>query len=528
MKNSKLINKFKHKYNKTDYKDVIELSFKKYKNYIENWNKTQNDFELKNETVHKLATGWKTDLLTSEITQKKSTKNIVFLGESLCRCYGFDPFLNFKTLFNNVDNQGVIDLARTSMPTLDVLNYIEVTKEIQPNDVVIMIGNNYPRFLFLNSYMLEVLAEEGIDPYKYVEELYFENIFLPLVKKINNLLKLDKKNIHFVVPVANIFSWESTVKKLDVKGEKLGRVDYIYSKELMSQNLDFEFAPDLNGIAPGIGLVARSAFLRALKGEGNSHVDSIEFINQKEDFIDYCHLSLNGIEKTAERLFEKLGMDLGVSIDKKTLHLKGLSSSYLIKRLYNQPVNDKYFEDKEKIDSLFNGKPLFENINYHKLLNEPHLKQILAAANPKVILKNIKIENLDNKKSDLLSSKYLNNFTEIKRHLGSNDDYYFDIYHDQIFFKFKSMQKKALTLTVGSRIKSKGLDISILLNSKKIGNLTCGRQEIPLEVISGINTIEINCKTNGIQFDVRENIKLNIENCYFPTLYGLYELCLLS
>ena len=193
MNNKILIDKFLKKFKSRNEAENVINAFKGRKKSIENYNKLQKDFQILGDAVVNINETPSQYLFTSDKTQPIGNKNCVIIGESVARCYGIDPLLNFKKILEETDpSYNYIDLAKTALPSQDILSHVELINEIKPEKLIVAIGNNVPSYLFLSSYYMDYLESKSINAEKYIEDMYFDFYYKPLIEKFLNEVNINK------------------------------------------------------------------------------------------------------------------------------------------------------------------------------------------------------------------------------------------------------------------------------------------------------------------------------------------------
>jgi hypothetical protein len=533
MQTELLIPKLFTKYKNKALKVFMEDCFKTYEKSILNHKECQSDFEFNGTSVCTTKKGWEDGLLSSEVEQVLGDKNILLLGESVARCYGYDPYLNFKQTLNN-DKYTILDLAKTAMPTKNILSYTELINRIKPDKCIVMVGNNYPHFSFINSYFMEKLESLSIDSEKYVCDLYEKYFFKPLIKEFLKRIELNQSEILFVVPMGNIYSWERKQGRL-IKSKVPKSFDPEQNlKEGMEKedpillNRAYEFPVSVEDSMPGLGLIGNSAFEKTLISSNCKYINLKNIVSSRADFIDYCHLSLLSILKLSSMIGTVLKfhpVDLCEN-DYSELERVGLESSFLVSMLHKQKAVIEKTERINKINSLFCGEPLFLIDEYHELLNYKHLRKILANGDPKSILNsNLEFSSLKQAQGNLLSRYIYNDFSISKISQGMSKRIFIDVYSREICFKFHADQssRSFLNITLGQLFSE--TVISVYFNGRPIGTYDPYSSENEFEIClaNGVNELQLSAESRVEEFDSVDLLNIDLERLHQPRLYSLYR-----
>jgi hypothetical protein len=290
MNNKILIDKFLNKYKSRNEAEKLINVFNYRKKSIEDYNQKQKDFEISNQEVIKINKTPGQYLLTSDVSQPIGAKNCVIIGESVARCYGIDPLLNFKKILEATDpSYNYIDLAKTALPSQDILSHVELINEIKPEKLIVAIGNNVPSYLFLNSYYMDYLESKSINAEKYIEDMYYEFYYKPLIEKFLNEVNINKENILFFIPMGNIYGWKRRVSVISKDGSKPSKYcpvnNFILANKTNDINLlerAYEFVVDRKTTMPGLGKVSANAYRKVLKENSLNHIDFRDLLSSNE------------------------------------------------------------------------------------------------------------------------------------------------------------------------------------------------------------------------------------------------------
>jgi len=410
MNNEKLMDKFLNKFDKRSKARSLINVFEGRKKSIEHYSKIQSDFKIENKEVIKINEAPSKYLFTSDVSQTIGDKNCVIIGESAARCYGIDPIVNYKKILSISDpSYNYIDLSKTSLPSQDILSQVKIINEINPQKLIVGLGNNLPNYLFLNSYYMDYLESKSIDAEEYIGNLHYEYFFKPLVEKLLKEINIKSENIVFFIPMGNVFKWKRRVKVISDESSNISKYCPVNNFKLgiENNNIDqleraYEFVVDRKSTLPGLGKVAAKSYRKVLSEKSLNYIDFRKILSSKGDFIDYCHLSLEGISKVAREIiisgdFKFNKKEVNALLSSLPAKEKMLESKYLLHKMEKQSItfNKKY----KKINDLFCGKPLFFIDSYHHLLEDVVLRQILAIGNPKSIL------NASNENSQVLGTE---------------------------------------------------------------------------------------------------------------------------
>jgi hypothetical protein len=537
MNNKILIDKFLNKYKSRNEAEKLINVFNYRKKSIEDYNQKQKDFEISNQEVIKINKTPGQYLLTSDVSQPIGAKNCVIIGESVARCYGIDPLLNFKKILEATDpSYNYIDLAKTALPSQDILSHVELINEIKPEKLIVAIGNNVPSYLFLNSYYMDYLESKSINAEKYIEDMYYEFYYKPLIEKFLNEVNINKENILFFIPMGNIYGWKRRVSVISKDGSKPSKYcpvnNFILANKTNDINLlerAYEFVVDRKTTMPGLGKVSANAYRKVLKENSLNHIDFRDLLSSNEDFIDYCHLSLMGIDKVAKQVIEKLKFEFNereyqlLFLDSK-IKDKILQSKYILHKMEKQKI--EYNNEFQNINNLFCGKPLLFIDSYHELLRDTVIRQILALGDPKTVL-NASVENshILQSEENLLSSKINKDFIIVSQFAKKTDRVFNHISQDKINFNFISKSSGMKKLEIGFYKEYKECKINIFLNGDLVKeDLKENNLIIEVDINKGANRLEIKVDNKSKSLMFEDFFNPDGLTIYEPKLYSLYSL----
>jgi len=537
MNNKILIDKFLKKFKSRNEAENVINAFKGRKKSIENYNKLQKDFQILGDAVVNINETPSQYLFTSDKTQPIGNKNCVIIGESVARCYGIDPLLNFKKILEVTDpSYNYIDLAKTALPSQDILSQVELINEIKPEKLIVAIGNNVPSYLFLNSYYMDYLESKSINAEKYIEDMYYEFYYKPIIEKFLNEVSIKKEDILFFIPMGNIYGWKRRVSVISKEGSKPSKYCPVNNFNLANKTNDinlleraYEFVVDRKSTMPGLGKVSANAYRKVLKENSLNHIDFRDLLSSNEDFIDYCHLSLKGIDKVAKQVIDKCRFEFKeneykVLFSDSKIKNKILQSKYLLHKMEKQKI--EFNNEFEDINNLFCGKPLLFIDSYHELLRDTVIRQILALADPKTVL-NASVENnyILCGEDNLLSSKINNNFINVSQFAKKTDKVFHHISQDKINFNFISKSSGMKKLEIGFYKEYKECRINIFLNGDLIkGDLEEKNLTFDVNINKGINCLEIKVEKKSKSLMFEYFFTPDVLTVFEPKLYSLYFL----
>lgn len=430
-------------------------------------NQAQLKFKVEKGSIINFETGHKRYQYSPHKVQKIGKRNIVIIGESLARGYGLGDGHSISDFFcRNSQKQNVIDLSKSAMPMNSILGAASIIKKIKPEFLIIAVGNNIPTLPIANAHTFNHFIKNGIDLKKKLKEAYLKLYFTPLIKKFLELSQMPSSKMLFIIPATNEKGWQP--------------------------DEDWNFPKNPDKVIPGLGNYYREQFRLCLEKFGVPFLSLGEHV-QDGDFIDYCHLSFAGMDKLKGALKDRLGDRIEFSPKQNCAPRDSTldqESATLLRLLHKKSVNPSLLNLFEDIKAIFDGKPLFCNPAYSRLVEKSHLREILSEVDPKKKRPCI-LENLQPlQKFDLLSPTIHTNLP-----LRAWDPMPVGVYQRvrqaNTVFKFNSVSNKKLILKARFLKKKECSNIIVKLNDNVISNDLSDNAEIPVQILSGVNSLEL-------------------------------------
>ncbi|MEL7003262.1 MAG: hypothetical protein AAFN93_11090, partial [Bacteroidota bacterium] len=335
------------------------------------------------------------------IPNKSARKRIVFLGESVARGMFYDPFYNpAKALQKMVGEESfeVLDLAKTNMDLGELTTITEQSLQLLPDSLVIFAGNNWyndvKRSFTKEDYeqMSSALENDDIPSFDRFIHGRYSNLVKDYIALLGEIKKKVGIPIIFIIPEFNLIDWKSSqneriprylpsqqmsrwialvetvtltsdASKLEIIANELIEIDgtHPYGYELLAQakmGVDPEYAKSLLEKArdtniysrcfskPRVHSIIQNIFFEQAANHGVEIVDSRSLFLSASDgslpdrkyFLDYCHLTEEGIKVTMAEAGEKL--------------LKALNKSFEPGQLYNAENN---LTDEARANAFINA-----------------------------------------------------------------------------------------------------------------------------------------------------------------------------
>tara|TARA_Y100000768_G_scaffold330762_1_gene269691 strand:- start:25162 stop:26631 length:1470 start_codon:yes stop_codon:yes gene_type:complete len=473
---------------------VLKEHFKVISDNIKSYRPKTSAFKLQGNKVV-LEQSISSYLYTDRIQQDVKPNSTILIGESIARCYGYDPKLNFANL---ISDDKLIDLSKIGLSIFELFDILPVVRDINPKKIIFMVGNNKIEFNFFNEFVLSFLERKYGDPYLVFENLLHHFYYETVLEKISTLLDNPKIELLFCVPMGNTFT----------------RLSQREQKE-STKNLGFSYERSL----PGIGTTHINAFEKTLNKAGYNFISLRDFLNSREDFIDYCHLSISGIEKTLSKLNESFSIQVNAFENIES------DMAEIVEDFFDLYINPHHSHIKTKVVDLFCGKPLAQKSLYWDLMKDIRFKKCFDFLNPKDFLPT-SIQNTISiaENNNLLSKEFSSTFYKASFNNKYSYQYFPEISDDKSSVYFYS-EKMIGFLEISIIPYLEDINLGVRLNGKQIGCISDNNLGQEIQVEEGLNKLEIYVMNDKIEFPASEIIKYIL---YREKRLSLYKINRLS
>ena len=335
------------------------------------------------------------------------------------------------------------------------------------------------------------LGQKAID--NYTKQLgNVENMLKNIGNSKNFVSELKKVNEEVEKLTKNYLTMVSTIKKSEINGKVSMRVD--------NKNNKVNSFNDINKSNTGF------SNMKGGWGESSKPRQKVELVDAKVNF------DFSAIEKSIKDLKNKLKVDVGAEVDKKSVDSakKSINDEFKNNKVVaNVEVKTKVKEDLSKIQEIANSKPIIQNV---KLVTQEESKNKDSNQTKKNTTKKDKSENI----SSNIKNKVESNGIEIKptidekivKSLGKE-------LSESIKKEVNNVDLDSLKIKLKSSIDEKFLNKSLLEVISKINEkpfkLKIGKDERYFEKVISDNIKKANSK--NIQFKVdSKDLKSSIKD----------------
>jgi hypothetical protein len=234
----------------------------------------------------------------------KTGTRVVLIGESVARGYLFDPAVTPARLLEAALGVEVVDLARTDLLPSMLPPLFESLSGFEPDAVVLFAGNNWTHVVFEIEELTEVADGLRSGGAGAARRVYHELLGRRARETLARVAELVDVPLCIVVPQFNLRDWrdEPAVRELAADAR---------SAEEARDAVVGGFVPH----SPRCPAVVANALREAAAAHGFLLVDLVEVLGRapgRELFLDYCHLTLDGMRRVAGATAATLAPALGV------------------------------------------------------------------------------------------------------------------------------------------------------------------------------------------------------------------------
>lgn len=152
---------------------------------------------------------WATD---QRIPRKGGRRRVVLVGESVARGYLFDPRLSFADVLRRLaPDVEVVDLACTNMTAPGLHDVLAAVPGLRPDAVVVFAGNNWDNIPLGLAELDRCAAELRLAGFGAVRQVFHEELLVPHARAVTEALGVLREAlavpIAVVVPETNLVDW---------------------------------------------------------------------------------------------------------------------------------------------------------------------------------------------------------------------------------------------------------------------------------------------------------------------------------
>ncbi|MCO4756118.1 MAG: hypothetical protein KC478_16670, partial [Bacteriovoracaceae bacterium] len=471
MKEKVFLDKFIQATEKAGAKQYIERSLKGFSTNLMQGKDRGHEFFIEDGHVITKIDGWLQHFFPENKRQKIGKRNIAIIGESSARGFGLgEKYCMANLLRSEKLEHSILDLSQVSLPATDIYKYKGLLNELNPDKLIIMVGNNLPLFPFQTLSVFHELKSKKLMNIEDWMELFKSYVFRPMIEKFVTGLDISKENIHFIVPIANLEEW--------------------WDEELNNSDSPiFDFRPNSTDTTPGLGENFAKAFEQSLEEFGISFTSLGSVLKGKEDFLDYCHFSLKGAAKVHRAVCEYLNTKS--TFDFTTDKDRFVDSSLMMRLMRNRPYSRDDLERYPHIKNLFDGTPLIFNNSYHECLSDPRLTTMLAGGDPKRNLPII-VENLRplTGEFELLGENVWQSAKKVENWVTGSSRYLF-VNEERVLFKFLLEESTKAKIQFRLLVPEQTNNITVSFNDVELTQSLSDKNVLEVQAQKGMNTLLI-------------------------------------